>query len=197
MLNAILTFLRLVLPSEGLVCIVLIREKRAKQFFFPSREEAALFVSQQSGGQSDIYFACATYVEIGSRKRNNICKIQSLFLDLDTNEGASLRADGKTDPKPNTYRDRIEAIQALTQFCQQMSLPVPTIVVGSGYGLHVYWVLDTPLDADRWQVYADGLKGAAVRLGLLADPSRTADACSILRPVGTVNHKYTTLPLVQ
>jgi hypothetical protein len=68
-------------------------------------------------------------------------------------------------------------------------------VVVSGNGLHVYWPLSEAIDPETWLETAKRLKRMCEVAGLYADPSRTADVASILRPVGTMNRKDASMPL--
>jgi hypothetical protein len=56
-------------------------------------------------------------------------------------------------------------------------------------GLHIYWPLVAVLEPRIWKRYAEGLKALCARHELQADPSRTSDIASILRPPGTHNRK--------
>lgn len=67
---------------------------------------------------------------------------------------------------------------------------MPTLIVSSGSGVHVYWVFDAFLERDRWLSFAGKLKVLMKAFGLHADPSRTADIASVLRVPGTLNYKY-------
>ena len=68
-------------------------------------------------------------------------------------------------------------------------MPKP-LLVSSGYGVHAYFVMDRDLEPSEWVPMAEILKKLLAKAGVLADPSRTADFASILRPVGTTNRKY-------
>ncbi len=93
------------------------------------------------------------------------------------------------DCGPNKlYLDRASALGALRSFLKQSALPSPCIV-GSGRGLHLYWPLRDALFPSEWLGYAWGLKAKCELYGFGADPARTTDAASILRPVGTWNRK--------
>ncbi len=86
-----------------------------------------------------------------------------------------------------TVEDAEEAIQ---RFCNDTGLPLPTHIVNSGRGLHVYWVLDRALDRDIWKASAEKFKALTNYLKFLVDGSRTADIASVLRFPGTLNYKY-------
>jgi hypothetical protein len=111
------------------------------------------------------------------RKAENVAYLSTFWLDIDV------------DPaKRNTYQSIEEAISALDSFCSKSGLR-PNWIVHSGSGLHVYWVLDEDVPRVRWQTSARKFKQAINSAGLLADPTRTADVCSVLRPVGTFSKK--------
>ena len=68
-------------------------------------------------------------------------------------------------------------------------MPAPSAIIGSGGGLHAYWISSNPLTVDEWKPYAEGLKAAAIGLGLLCDAGLTTDCARILRIPGTFNYK--------
>ena len=111
--------------------------------------------------------------------------IPAMWLDLDIAGGGH---EKKGLPRNQADADRILA-----------DLPLdPSWIVGTGGGLHVYWVLKEPLtlanELERdaaaaaihgWQTLAID---AAANLGFNMDS--THDLSRVLRPVGSVNHKY-------
>lgn len=199
MRNATQIFLARVLPSEGLICIALKppgEGRGFKHFFFPSTDKAADFILEQAQTAYEIYHACASYKSSSSRKADNVQCLRSLYADVDSNEGCEWRLDGKTGLKLRTYTTIKDAVLAVQAFCRHYRLPFPLIVV-SGYGLHLYWPLNVSLTLEQWLPYARALKDAFQRFNFLHDPSRTADAASVLRPVGTQNHKYSTHPTIE
>jgi hypothetical protein len=139
----------------------------------------------------DAYFACASYSrrsykgEDGkehTRTRDNARLVKSLWCEIDCGELKAESGQG--------YITAGEAGSALKAFCQATGLPIPTIV-RSGGGLHCYWVFTQDVTKEAWLPIARNFK-QLTREGevkLLADPSRTADIASVLRPVGTHNWK--------
>jgi hypothetical protein len=69
-----------------------------------------------------------------------------------------------------------------------MGLPKP-LIIHSGNGLHVYWVLTEELEPLRWKPLAEAMKAAAKDKGFEIDPAVPADSARVLRPVGTTNPK--------
>lgn len=117
------------------------------------------------------------------RVRENWAYARSFWIDVDCGEAKA--AEGKG------YKTKRDACIALASFCQKYHLPKPTLV-SSGYGVHAYFITNTDMTSERWVPIATGLKQLLANEGILADPSRTADFASILRPVGTMNRKRET-----
>ena len=113
------------------------------------------------------------------RTQTNMLACKALFFDLDVGEST------KVVPKYPTQRD---AALGLKAFVAAAGLPAP-MVVTSGGGLHVYWVLSEALASDEWVVLATKIKALAGHHGLSVDPARTTDTSSVLRVPGTFNRK--------
>lgn len=204
-----LEFLKMVWPANGIYLVLMPISgtdrvtgqewKSYKHFAFDTIEAAAdraTALAYNPSGSVDVFFALGTVKEdlthlskvqreaVGKKVRgkhrisghDTTDTIKSFWLDLDV----------KADPK--AYATVGDAATALRSFCKAMLLPKPT-VTSSGGGLHAYWPLTAPVDAERWQRYASILKQLTVSWGLRTDPSRTADRASVLRPVGTFNWK--------
>jgi hypothetical protein len=183
-----LDFLRLVLPPTGwYVGFAKKGERRLHNSFKTIEALHAWCVALDNQG-FDTYFAVASFEQefirdpatqrIQRRTHDNVKLVGSLFGDVDTQES-----------KPNApYADREEAAGAVVAFCRMEKLP-PPLWVGSGGGLHIYWPFTVPMVLAEWHVLAIGLKRAAQTFGLKIDPTRTADASSILRVPGTHHHR--------
>lgn len=137
--------------------------------------EAAALAKRLDGAGAPVYHSCGLY-ESTPRTQENVKSLRSFWLDIDCGEAKG-------------YPTQANALAALGQFVDELGLPSPYII-NSGAGLHIYWPLDTNIRKEQWQPVADMLKEACKQQGLNADPSRTADASSILRPVGTTNNKH-------
>lgn len=141
-------------------------------------------------GIKAVYFACATYAEPyitgpdGKRRyrvKENVGRVKAIWLDIDC--GADKAAKGQG------YSTKNEAFQALKDFCKAAGLPMPTWIVDSGHGMHLYWSFGRAVDRATWEGATGRLKQVCQRLGFLADPSRTTDVASVLRLPGSVNRK--------
>lgn len=133
----------------------------------------------------NIWFCVSTQALVGksvkgtvtaARHAQHALLLKAIWLDIDV--------------KPEKgYGTLVEALQALDQFLQFASLPVPSAVVASGSGLHVYWISDRPLTLEDWRPYAEGLRAEAERFGLRFDAAITTDPARLLRVPGTYNGK--------
>jgi AAA domain len=176
----VIPFLKHVLPGTGLYCATVFAEKNVSNKFFDSIDELSDYVALEDRNGNSVYFACASYKQWGVRKQTNVLFLKSFYLDIEGGPEAVATNKG--------YDDAVAAYRAVLDFCRRAGLPEPTMVA-SGHGLHIYWVLEQELSPQEWLPYARGLKRKAKELGLCFDPSRTADAASILRPPDTHNRK--------
>jgi len=111
------------------------------------------------------------------RSKADALALKAIWLDVDIK-----------DP-PKGYASLEEAIIAITVFVKAARLPPASALIGSGNGLHCYWISKTPLSPDEWQPYVEGLKTAAIQHGLRCDAGVTTDAARVLRVPGTFNYK--------
>ena len=170
-----LEFLQRVLPSDGYYAIATIRNSKVKHTFSTDIEELASTAAAANKKGSDTYYAVASFQEEGKRKQDNVKSIKLIALDIDCGES-----------KP--YTDWKDGLKALGQFVDTVGLPKP-MVVHSGSGLHVYWVLEEDAPTAEWLPVAEAMKEAARANQLHIDPAITADSARILRPVGLHNYK--------
>lgn len=162
--------------APGARCVVSMRAGGIRHHWARTTQEAEALVADLERTACDIYFAPFLF-PAGSRRTADAAQVaRALWLDIDCGEGKE-------------YPDRGTAAQALVQWCERSGVPHPSVLVSSGYGLHVYWVLDRPYPRTEWLPVAQHLKQAAALHQLRCDPVRTADPASILRVPGTTNHK--------
>lgn len=170
-----LNFLQRVLPSVGVYCVLSLRGERRRQTFHSTIEELAQKLQEESNRGANAYYAVASYKDDSSRKQSNVEAHKLFAVDIDCGVG-----------KP--YATWKDGLLALLEFVKKSDLPKP-MVVHSGNGLHVYWVLTEHIHTDVWRGVAEGLKACCIALGLEADPTVPADAARVLRAPGTVNNK--------
>jgi hypothetical protein len=173
-----LNFLQRVLPSTGFYVTTVVNPDGRKQGFFATVEELTKAIVDLDKRGNNTYYAVSSFVEKGNRKQENVRSTKLLALDVDC---------GVDKPYPS-WR---EGLAALGQFVSQMALPKP-MIVHSGNGLHVYWVLTQELQPSQWKPLGEALKAAARDKSFEMDPTVPADSARILRPVGTTNPKSKT-----
>lgn len=177
----LLNFLQLVLPQEGVKCWAAInKSKKVTQGFTPSFEELVEKLKMIDAKGQDAYFACAAFHSPTTRRGENALGAKAFWLDIDCGLDKAAKGLG--------YASSDIALQALDNFATALGLSLP-MVVCSGSGLHAYWLLADTVTAADWLPVARALKLLTAQSGLLADPSRTADIASILRPLETRNYK--------
>lgn len=195
-----ISFLNKILPDSGLRFLAQWVSKpdhdRGGYFIhFPfgedSNSDMATKAQVVDRGNGNVYFACASFNEIiyktspggheypAGRSQDNVKFVKAFWLDMDVGKADA----GKCYP---TQRD---AAVDIVRLVKEVGLPEP-MMVSSGAGLHVYWPLTEQIDVERWSSVAQQLKSVCTHLRVKADPSRTADAASVLRPVGTRNTKH-------
>lgn len=197
-----LEFLKLILPEHGIHYLALftkdVNPKTNRPFTFHKSylnlEDMAADIPRWEKDPKFVatYHACVSYlkpyieVEKGGETRKqyripeNWDRAKAFWIDLDCGQAKFDAGDG--------YLTKKDAVAAITKFAKQLNWPRP-MIVGSGNGVHAYWPLTKDIKAATWVKVAAALKSALAHAGVIADPSRTADFASILRPPGTLNRK--------
>lgn len=204
-------FLARVVSPEGYICVVYNMKPQEKRgimvtrFFEPGDYHNAAGLLQWTSRKGfDAYHAQATFTATrtekdrrdqdylaGDRTHENAALLRSFWVDLDVHR------DGDKKLAGTTYASQAEAAVWVRHFCDTIGMPRPSILVNSGYGLHVYWTLSDPLPRDDWLPYGAALKAALVANGFKGDAGISQDASRILRPPGTTNNKTTTPAAVE
>lgn len=181
-------FLSKILPTQGTYQMaVMIGGSPIHKSFTTTADLAPAILSADKDNVT-LYHACAAYKDGKNRTAANTEAMRCFWLDLDCGDDKAVKGKG--------YADQPAAFLALKAFVANTGLPKP-MVVDSGGGLHVYWPLMEAIPTDKWKMLAEQLKSMTHMFGLFADDSRTSDASSVLRPVGTHNRKYTPPRLVR
>ena len=122
-----LEFLQRVLPNQGFYVTTVINKDGRRQGFFDSIDELANVCDRLDKTNNNTYFAISSFNAKGNRKQDNVRATKVIAIDVDC---------GEEKPYPSWK----EGLSALGEFVSAMNLPKPMIVY-SGNGLHVYWVL--------------------------------------------------------
>ena len=187
-------YLERVVPFEGERVVVLARLIPATRSWLQwavrtlDQAETVLFQELEATPTANLYVSMASFtpkdpelpggwtILKGVREADKAFALKSLFLDIDVG-----------DDKP--YKSSTEARAALDEFLIKARLPIPSLIVSSGGGLHVYWAFTEAPPVAKWRPLAEALKNAVEQHGLKADPAVIADAARVLRPPDTFNTK--------
>ncbi len=156
--------------------------KRFGHIQVPGVSMAITRAMSMSAYKMDAYFALGEFKTPDNRKAVNVVGVFAFWMDIDCGDEKAAAGKG--------YKTEDDALAAVQEFCKRAGLPMPTFIVSSGGGLHVYWVMDSFITREIWQPSATKLKALTHALGFLADDSRTSDIASVLRLPGTNNYKY-------
>jgi hypothetical protein len=172
----LMEFFQAVLPSSGRYALFSVDHKR--HWWAPDIAKLAA-ISQRANREPNCYYATASF-DADSRSQAHVLAKKCFYFDIDAGADKFAR-----DPN-GSYETNADAQRALVAFSQAAKLP-PSIVVHSGAGLHVYYVLDQEIDADEWKPLAKALGALAKAKGLKVDPSCTADSARVLRAPGALH----------
>lgn len=109
------------------------------------------------------------------RTQSNAKALRCFWLDIDCG------------PEKD-YATQAEGLKALKKALKKLGFPKPSLIVNSGYGLHVYWTFTSDVVKLQWQKVANVFEALFASTDLTFDPVST-DAARVLRPVGTNNYK--------
>ena len=135
-----------------------------KRTFTSLGDMASVDTFCQNHKDAHLYFGVATRDGQGGTKAN-IVHIPALWTDIDYKD---------------TPRELIA--ERLEQFPYK-----PSIIVRSGGGIHLYWLLKEPTDNSEIPQIEDANRRIAYALG---GDSNACDAARVLRVPDTINHKY-------
>lgn len=117
-----------------------------------------------------IYFGANPRKDVGGSKAADVRLARCLFADFD--DGA-------------TYEDAMKRIKIA-------GLPLPTVVVRTGGGIHCWWLLTEAVsDLARWKTRMKAM------IGSLGSDKTVHDSPRVMRLPGFVNHKYQHKPLAE
>ena len=168
--------------------------------FFPraSTQEAASFIRWADGKNMDVFYSMASFKLAeaqghdplgnpkykGDRSHNNVDRLQCFWYDADIKR----EGDGK-DPSRC-----FASLNDVKSWLAELTIPQPNLAVRSGYGVHLYWILDRPYSRVEWLTRAEWVKAMLIAHKAPGDVGLTADASRILRPPNTRNYKNVEQP---
>ena len=193
-----LEFLKTILPEFGIHYLALFKEgyKFPAHKVYTDLESMADAIEGMAGSkQLSVYHACASYqkavIELDELDKNsnpkrkyripeNWDKAKAFWVDVDCGQDKFDKGQG--------YLTKKDACVAMAKFAKDVGIARP-MLVDSGNGVHAYWPLTHEIGHELWRKVATVLKATLAHEKVIADPTRTADFSSILRPVGSTNRK--------
>lgn len=167
-----------------------------RNHFFTDIEKAAFHAVTKQAPGTDEYFGVCTLAHKPRRGRGRFADmsgIGAIHIDVDI-----AHADAQVHKKPNLPPDLDSALA----FVDSLGLP-PSIIIHSGYGLHVYWLLQS-----FWQFSDDDDRTRAASMietwqkmckwrasHSKWDLDATQDLTRVLRIPGTFNYKLPSSPV--
>lgn len=167
-------FYEKVIPTQGNICVVGIKDEIVRPKFFDTLDDALTQIKTFDKDNFNTFFGVGTF-EGYQRKAVSSIFHRSFFVDIDCGSG-----------KNYEYWD--EGLVALHNFVSSHELP-PPIIVNSGHGVHGYWPFTEDISTKDWKPYAELFKKFCIDNGLRIDESVSADAARIMRAPGTRNLK--------
>ncbi len=170
-------FYRAVLPPTG--HYALFNSKKKQHVWFKTIDELVAGTLKRSAAPS-WYFATSSFIG-EERKQEQVSGKKCFYIDIDAGAEKFKKHPASAWP---TIQD---ATRALSAFIADTKL-TPSIIVSSGGGLHVYWVLNEVIEEKAWFRAAEALKRISRAKGLRADPACTSDSARVLRAIGSTHH---------
>lgn len=135
-----------------------------------------------------VYYATAAFNEQAAINGNKDARTQANVtgrkcFNLDLDAGEIKLAKHGPDKVYTTQQDGLDSINSAVA----QGLPIPSLVISSGEGLHVYWNLDAEVTPGVWQPTARLLGQLVEQYGIKQDYAVTTDSARILRPIGTLH----------
>ncbi|GAI32396.1 unnamed protein product, partial [marine sediment metagenome] len=163
------TFFEILFKSvQGYIEIRTIRKGQVKQYFYSDLKKLTQDLTSDLPKFKDtnVFFGvCPRNQKQGKEK--NIKEVSCVWIDLDCHND----------------RERIEKLRSLKRFNLR-----PSIIVNSGRGFHIYWLLDKVFiirDQEEKEIIKGYVKGLSKVLG----GDSTFDLARVLRVPGTINLK--------
>ena len=171
-----------VLPAEGpFVYLLDGKDNKTWQRVVTDKPTFIRTLLHQASLGKNTWFALASFLGIkkkGQRAVSNVRELKSVWHDVDVG-------------KEGAYVTRDAAIRAVYAMVSEGKLLLPSYIVDSGYGVHLYWAFESSATLERWGTHAAQTAKALLQgdKNLCVDMSRVRDAASILRLPGTRNTK--------
>lgn len=159
-------------PGNGYYCVAELSNK--KEHVYKERiEDLQPYADAWCAKGYNVFYALATFKEVGKRTAQNARFLKALFIDMDG------------------YETKKAAGESLNTFIEKTGLAAlgRPWIVASGGGIHCYWPLNEKVEVNVWKPVASKLKRLCAQEGMRIDMGVTADAARVLRYPDTKNFK--------
>lgn len=144
--------------------------------FFSDSENALTYISSKAN-TDNIYFGVSSRKDDSSGKKSNCHKLNALFVDIDCGQEGH-----KKESMFKSKQDALDFINNMNAF------PKPSIIVDSGNGLHLYWLLKQPITLTSGREISH-IESLLKQLSLIFGGDTAYDVSRVLRVPGTYNYK--------
>ncbi len=122
----------------------------------------------------DTYISQAEFTK-PNRRVVNLARVGLMFVDI--------------DPGPATHLDGDQWSMRCLIACQDEGVPAPSLIVFSGRGVHMKWLLDRPIPRAAVMRWNHAQKCLVKRFEHIGADAGARDASRVLRLEGTINQK--------
>ena len=182
-ISAIRDFLDFTRSGPGFLFFNDRKQKLRSQAHFKDHNECIKLIKEKLP-TTDCYVSMGDFGSSVVREAQYCIALNGFWIDIDSH----LKKGEKGYRSVSDIEDQVD------HFVSKHRLPKPSLTVRTGHGIHVHWVLTSPIPKAMWAIVSEPLNGLAKR-ELRAD-SITADAARVLRVANTYNFRDPEAPVL-
>lgn len=171
--------------SDKYVCLCVKKGEKWQQLWVKAKDLESKLTElwlRPDFTSNDIYDSQAEYLSGGNREVNNVYSVRASYLDLD-----GKYAEEHKDLSPEDW------VRVIINFCEAKKIPVPTITVFSGNGIHVKWLYKEAVTGANLKKLERLEKKLQKLFAPLGADIKATDLARVLRVPGTKNCKPETI----
>lgn len=131
----------------------------------------------------NIYIAPNTMLNTKCRQKENVGHLTAFFTDIDYSK-----------IKEHRTKSPVQVAGEVMLHCKKYHIPLPTMIISTGHGLHVWWMLNRPMQARFIHVW-DAIQTCIYNeFKFFGADACAKDAARFLRVPGTMNVKDKNAP---
>jgi hypothetical protein len=142
-------------------------------------------VARWAVGRKDTYVS-QCFFRKENRQGQNLAMIDHAWLDLDTHKVTGYLI---IDNEVGLVDAKLNAAFQILEFCDAISVPIPTSIFSSGRGYYLKWAFHQPIPAAAKDRFTALLENLIKRFSSLGADKAAKDTARILRFPGTINSK--------